>query len=295
MLLRSTTEGLIFNRLIIYLLRPIEWDGQKDVTEEAVSPGAFKEEVDPVFGNGIYYWQIINAPGSGKSLEFKISFTFTAYETSAWVDPDKVLPYDKSKPLYKLYTRPERFIKSTDPQIVEIANQVAGTETNPYKLAQKFYEYVVANAHYYLVGKGLLGAKALLTNGEGECGDFSALFIALARAKGIPARSVVGYWAASGINQTHVWAEFYIEGLGWIPVDPTMGQKSSTDDKYYFGNMDDERVILDKGYNIPLVPTAPDNYLAPLMQVPYWWFWGDSGDLSTVSMERTAWTVTAVS
>ena len=79
------------------------------------------------------------------------------------------------------------------------------------------YDYVVETAHYRLVGEGLLGAKALLSNDEGECGDFAALFIALCRAKGIPAGSVVGYWAITGVEQTHVWAEFYIEGIGWIP------------------------------------------------------------------------------
>ena len=133
--------------------------------------------------------------------------------------------------------------------------------------------------------------------GEGECGDFAALFIALSRAKGIPARPVVGYWAISGINQTHVWAEFYLEGLGWIPVDPTFGQtRPGIPGKpdYYFGSMDNRRVILNKGFNIPLDPPGSDNYLAPFLQVPLWWFWGSGGDANTVSMKRTMWKVAPI-
>jgi hypothetical protein len=285
-------DGFALNELLIYQPRPIAWDGQQDITIEMVSPVPTKQGEDPVFGNGLYYWDIgREMPGIGESLAVEIEFTYTAYEITAKINPNKIQPYNTDSPLYELYTRPERFIESTDPQIVEIANQVALGEENPYLVAQKYYNYVVETAHYRLVGKGLLGAKALLTNDEGECGDFAALFIALCRAKGIPARSVVGYWAISGVEQTHVWAEFYIEGIGWIPVDPTIGQQSTSDKEYYFGSMDNQRVILHKGFNVPLDPPAPDNYLAPLLQGPCWWFWGD-GDGDKMSLEVTRWNVT---
>ena len=285
-------DGFTLNKLLLYQPRPIVWNGQQDIDIEIVSPAPAKQGEDPVFGNGLYYWNINKEmPGIGESLQIIITFTYTAYEITANIYPNEIQPYDKKSPLYKLYTRPESFIESTDQQIVGIANQVASGEENPYLLAQKFYNYVVETAHYRLVGKGLLGAKALLTNGEGECGDFASLFIALSRAKGIPARSVVGYWAITGIEQTHVWAEFYIEGIGWIPVDPTIGQQSDSNKKYYFGNMDNQRVILEKGFNIPLDPPAPDNFLAPLMQGPSWWFWGD-GDGNKINLVVTSWNVT---
>lgn len=140
-----------------------------------------------------------------------------------------------------------------------------------------------------MLHQGLNGAKYLLDNGVGECGDYSALFIALCRASGIPARPVVGYWAISGSNQTHVWAEFYLEGVGWIPVDVTIGQMEKENRDYYFGNMDNQRVILSKGYNSPLMPTTPDSYVAPILQCPFWWYWG-SGDGSKFTLSRT-WAV----
>ncbi len=286
-------DGFAPNKILIYQPRPIAWDGQQDVVIETVSPKPSRETTDPVFGNGIYYWNLSTLPRAGESIPIKIQFTFTAYEIVAQIDPNTVQPYNKESPLYKLYTRPETFIESTDPQIIAIANQVASTEENPYLLARKFYDYVIETAHYRLVGEGLLGAKALLTNGEGECGDYSALFIALARAKGIPARSVVGYWAVTGTDQTHVWAEFYLEGVGWIPADPTIGQQSARDKEYYFGNMDNQRVILGKGFNVSLVPAAPDNALASSMQGFSWWFWGD-GDGNKMSLELTSWNVSPV-
>jgi len=287
-------EGFDVDELRVYQPWPVEWDAQQDIQVEEISPSPTNKGVDPLFGNGLYHWQMTAKPSRGEAISFVLRFTFTAYETTTSIDPNDVQPYDESGPLYTLYTRSERFIEASDPQIVEIANQVAAEKANPYLLARRFYDYVVDTANYQLLGKGLLGAKTLATTGNGECGDYSALFVALCRAQGIPARPVVGYWAISGIEQTHVWAEFYVEPFGWIPVDPTIGQSEPDRRDYYFGNIDNQRVILNKGYNIPLHPPGPDDYLAPFLQIPLWWFWGSSGDADSMSIERTNWTVTSV-
>lgn len=85
-------------------------------------------------------------------------------------------------------------------------------------------------------------------------------------------------------------AVFYIEGVGWIPADPTVGQARNRD--YYFGSLDNQRVILNKGVNVPLDPATSDNFLASTMQLPWWWYWGSAGDSKSVSLQRTEWTVT---
>jgi transglutaminase-like putative cysteine protease len=285
-----TNGNLGLTKLQVYMARPIEWDGQKNITIEEVSPAPAGSGTDPVYGNGIYYWESLNgSPKPGHSMSFTVQFTFTAYETLTEVNPDKMQPYLQGSALYKLYTRSERYIESTDPKIMALADQLAGSETNPYLLARRFYDYVVATTRYKSAGKPGSGALSLLTNGEGDCGDYSSLFVALARAKGIPARHIVGSWAESGADQVHVWAEFYLEGLGWIPVDPTVGQSSNQPD-LYFGRIGNDRVIMGKGLNFPLSPAAPGNAVADHLQTYYWWFWGTSGDPKSVSASRS-WTV----
>ncbi len=284
-------DGFDLTELLVYQPRPREWDAQIDVQVETVSPPPKVEGVDPDYGNRMFYWQRDAEPLAGEASSFEIRFIFTAFETITDIDPADVQLYREDNPQFTLFTRSERFLEALDPEIVGIAERVAGDETNPYLLARRFYEYVVDTSSYELLDEGLRGARTLAKTGVGECGDYASLFIALCRAAGIPARPVVGYWAVSGIDQTHVWAEFYVEPFGWIPVDPTVGQSAPEWREYYFGAMDNERVILNKGFNIQLDPPGPDNYSAPFLQVPLWWFWGSGGDADRMWIERTSWTV----
>ena len=73
-------------------------------------------------------------------------------------------------------------------------------------------------------------ASAVCRAGKTDCGGLSVLLVTILRGHDIPARTLVGRWAQSskaedtvGNNspyyQTHVKAEFYAEGIGWVPAD----------------------------------------------------------------------------
>jgi hypothetical protein len=287
-----SNQGFNINELRVYAPRPVEWDAQENVLVDEVSPPPSDEGADPTHGNGMYHWHMWGQPLSGQTISFNVRFDFTAYEIITSIDPDDVQPYDDNESLYALYTQAEPFIEATDPQIVELASQVAEGETNPYLLARRFYDYIAVTdtLEYNLLRTDGWGAKALLTTGEGECGDFAALFCALCRAAGIPARPVAGHWAVSG-EQAHIWAEFYVEPFGWIPVDPTIGHVDSGWRRdYYFGAMDNQRVIFNKGFSIYLDPPTPGNDMVAHLQGPYWFFWG-SGDAEDMQLEWISWTV----
>jgi len=85
---------------------------------------------------------------------------------------------------------------------------------------------------------------------------YSMLFCALARSQDIPARPVAGYLIDRDLQATrHYWAEFYIETVGWIPVDPILGEgkirvsipPEVDPHTYYFGNLDFNHLALSKG------------------------------------------------
>ncbi|UIJ47112.1 transglutaminase family protein [Sphingomonas cannabina] len=70
-------------------------------------------------------------------------------------------------------------------------------------------------------------AAAALAGGGGVCQDHAHIFIAAARARGVPARYVAGYLLAGDETdqqfETHAWTEAFVENLGWIGFDVTNG------------------------------------------------------------------------
>jgi transglutaminase-like putative cysteine protease len=68
---------------------------------------------------------------------------------------------------------------------------------------------------------------------------------------------------------THVWAEYYLEGYGWIPVDVTVAegadwsynataQERQRYKEYFFGSLDSYRYIIQKDVDVPLTPDPGD-------------------------------------
>ena len=78
----------------------------------------------------------------------------------------------------------------------------------------------------------------------------------MARASGLPCIPAAGVLINRN-RQTihHYWAEFWINGFGWIPVDPAMGAGAVPDSfieiedyaGFYFGSLDNHRITLSRG------------------------------------------------
>jgi len=70
-----------------------------------------------------------------------------------------------------------------------------------------------------------LTATAAFARDSGTARDLTQIFIAAARAAGFPARYVTGYCDVlpDGRPTPHGWADAWIDGLGWVGFDPTLG------------------------------------------------------------------------
>jgi len=112
--------------------------------------------------------------------------------------------------------------------IQEFANRIIENETNPYLKAKRIFENVVDYLTYerQTVEHGALWAY---NSRKGDCTEHSNLFIALARAAGIPAKAVVGkgflplYSIGLGSVDIkglgHEWVIIYLPNIGWVPFD----------------------------------------------------------------------------
>jgi transglutaminase-like putative cysteine protease len=69
---------------------------------------------------------------------------------------------------------------------------------------------------------GVPSALATLHAGVGDCNEHTQLYVALARAAGIPARVAAGLAYLDGKFYYHAWPEVWLER--WVAVDPTFGQ-----------------------------------------------------------------------
>jgi transglutaminase-like putative cysteine protease len=135
------------------------------------------------------------------------------------------------------------YLKGTDLMPVDgivrdtALNITKGAKTDVQK-ARALYDWVVENTERNpkTRGCGVGDVKAMLETGtlNGKCADLNALFVALARASGIPARDVYGIRVSTSprgyksmgprpgdiTKAQHCRAEFYAQGIGWVPVDP---------------------------------------------------------------------------
>ena len=197
----------------------------------------------------IYYFKF-HIPISGTwSLGIKANLTL---RTVTWkqVSGITMSSYNKSDAFYTLYTKNESQISKYYPAI---ASKAAALNTsNPYATVKNVYDFVTSYLTYNGNLTGDYGAEFAITNGYGDCTEFSYLMTALLRACGIPARVLRGMviarsslqgvtpdfkapvgtsWAFTAAydntsvlpnNLTgHAWCEYFIPGQGWITADPT--------------------------------------------------------------------------
>ncbi len=142
------------------------------------------------------------------------------------------------------YLSPEKLIESNSQPVALVGNALTSGITDAHEKAKKIYDYVTTNLEYNIQLQSL-GAEHALTNpDQADCTEFAALFVALCRAAGIPARVIFGFAREPGetyIQASHAWAEFYLDDFGWIPADPTFGSRYATE---YFARIDADHIAL---------------------------------------------------
>lgn len=154
--------------------------------------------------------------------------------------------------------------------IADLSREQTDHTTLPLEKARKIYDYVIATMHYDHDGTGWGRGDAMWACNakHGNCTDFHSLFIGMARAASIPARFKIGFPLPTdrhdgAITSYHCWADFYISGIGWIPVDASEAWKHPEEKEFFFGGLDVNRVMFTMGRDITLVPAqkgGPLNY-----------------------------------
>ncbi len=170
------------------------------------------------------------APGQTATARMEVVGLFSRISWA--IEPSSVGGLDEvPAEILSLYTTDGDYYLITDPLIVSTSASVVGSETNPYNMAVLIHDYV-ADVIDYDNDLQWDDAVTVLNQGTGSCSEFTFVFIALARAAGLPARFAGGSPAFDGSatdRSGHRWAEVYLPNYGWIPFDPSADDVPSGD------------------------------------------------------------------
>jgi len=139
------------------------------------------------------------------------------------LDPGYELPYPRMDLREDL--APEPLIQSDDERILRRAQEITARRTqwrqDPKQVARQLTMSV-----YNMLEKSITfsvpNAVQVLETGRGDCNEHTVLYVAMARALGLPARTAVGLVYVNGAFFYHAWPEVWLGE--WVAMDPTFGQ-----------------------------------------------------------------------
>jgi len=171
---------------------------------------------------------------NGKKVQFCQSYEIEGYDVSVdFNEIDSIYDYDPCDPNVSNFLGSNKpFIDVEQPQLFKISQSIMAESDNLLDYAERCYLFVASRFQYGERESGFKSIYYTLANLKGDCGNLSSVFITLLRMQGIPARHLMGFRPDGSL---HVWADFYLQHYGWIPVDVTYKHDYPSED--YFGNI----------------------------------------------------------
>jgi hypothetical protein len=147
-----------------------------------------------------------------------------------------------------LYTRPREGLIAVTDSMRRLAADIAGDARDPWTQVERFWDFLFDRLMHGVVNYDEVDSSRpndwTLENGWTDCQQEAALLAALCRARDIPARLISGYVLDDDTPYHHCWAEVWIAGRGWLPLDLYMswhfanGGREPAWRDYYRGRLD---------------------------------------------------------
>ncbi len=230
-----------------------------DITQRTVTVLSSSPEPKMTYSN-----RFVHQISQGEMLSDKIAFAHSlsveVYGIETNVNANSVRQYsDAVKTYYSEYLKADSIVPSSDPQVIELALDIVGRETNPWRKAQLLYNWIIENIQIESVLKSAESPVInILSSNSADAYELAIMYTALLRTVGIPAITDAGILVDAELqSQNHWWCEFYIEGLGWVPSDPALGgglpynafQQPENIQEFYFGNLDAQHITFSRGWD----------------------------------------------
>jgi hypothetical protein len=246
------------------------------------------------WGNRVGYVEIVNP--TKEQIVLKEEFDLTRTEIRNAINAADTRPLtDPERRALAAYLQPATHVVVND-DVRKLAASITGGESNPVLAARKLYDWTYKNVNYWVKDPDNLKASPVgsteycLRTKTGNCTDFHSLYMSLAISSGIPTRMVYGSLLKPTLNgmevdaSYHCWIQFFAPRLGWLPLDASLaniyaeeiplndknkklvelttstGYRGADKDKveYYFGNLDERRVVWSVGRDLTMQPPQDD-------------------------------------
>ena len=247
-------------KLYLWLPLPQQDDYQNIENLQIESAVVHTEGHDPVYHNPFSLFEPTQAQvESGFDATVRFVATRREHKVDLISTSAKVAPKNPaSESDLERYLEPDKMVPLNG-VISELAAQQTAGLTDPLAKARHIYDFVVATMRYDKSGEGWGRGDAVwaCSSKRGNCTDFHSLLIGMMRSSGIPARFEIGFPLPDGktegeIPGYHCWAEFYLNGTGWIPVDASEAWKHPAQRDYFFGAHDVNRIFFTYGRDLRL-------------------------------------------
>jgi len=221
---RYRYTGPIAETVMEVRLRPMDGGGQRCLEFELdVSSGIAPRTYRDGYGNTVHYFNLVR-PHSRLSITSR-SVVETAGEADGGPGEELVhdflrfrSPVKDVAGIRELATRFPIADSTSGPAVEKALDELTLT-------ISREFTYDRAATNVYSAVDEVLALRA------GVCQDFAHLFIAVARAMGVPARYVSGYIHLAGdmsaTAASHAWAEGWVPGRGWVGYDATRPVRAS--------------------------------------------------------------------
>jgi transglutaminase-like putative cysteine protease len=255
-------------KMLLWLPLPQQDAYQKFQDLQIDSPVSHSLGRESEYGNSFAVFEPTPAE-LNSGFDVTVRFVATRLEHRVPLDGPqaKIVAANSAPPDLQRYLEPDKLVPLNG-VISDLAAQHTSGDTTELAKARHIYDYVLATMRYDKSGEGWGRGDAIwaCSSKRGNCTDFHSLFIGMMRASGIPARFEIGFplpeaKAEGDIPGYHCWAEFYLNGVGWVPVDASEAWKNPAKRDYFFGAHDTNRVFFTYGRDLRL---SPDQHGDPL-------------------------------
>jgi len=252
-------------------------DQDQTITDVQIS-GDFARSA--VYTDKVFSTPMLYSKWEKEAKSRKLSFSFK-------VERREVIRRDFPKQEAKWDTADyEQFLQETslaplDGEVKKLARSITAGKKTVLEKARAIYDWTCENTFRdpKTRGCGAGDVCTLLEKPGGKCADIHSVFVALARAAGVPSREVFGLRLGKKdvediTTWQHCWAEFYLPGYGWVPVDAADVRKAMLTENlnpgdaktkqyraYFWGGIDPYRVKLSTGRDLVLNPAQPGGAL----------------------------------